>query len=205
MLADGQIFLGDPAVALAHYEAESAAARAIGYGPRLVWTLYNATVALDLLGTLEAGLPLAQEALEAAKPTQNPSTMAMALCAMGRALKTVDPKRALAYFDEAHELAAPVQNNWLTGIARMETAAVRAVHDDPATAARLLLDVLDHWSQAGPGVGAQHWYAMRYVARLLKRVGADADAEILHRALVGAATNHLRLQPNRRSRPKLPT
>jgi hypothetical protein len=113
--------------------------------------------------------------------------MAMALCAMGRVLKTAEPKQALTYFDEANELAAPVQNNWLTGIARMESAAVRAVHDDPATGARLLLDVLDHWSQAGPGVGAQHWFAMRYVARLLKRLGADADAEMLYRALVGGS------------------
>jgi predicted ATPase/DNA-binding SARP family transcriptional activator len=187
VLKDGQLFLGDSSEALAHYEAESAAARAIGYGPRLVWTLYNATIVHDLLGAAEAGLPQAREALEVAKSTQNPSTMAMALCAMGRAVKTVDPNRALDYFDQAHELAAPVQNNWLTGVARMEAAGVRAEHDDPATAAGLLLDVLDHWSQGGPGVGAQHWYAMRYVARLLKRLGADADAEMLHRALVGGS------------------
>jgi hypothetical protein len=113
--------------------------------------------------------------------------MAMALCAMGRAHKTVDPKRALAYFEQAHEVAAPVQNHWLTGVARLESAAVRAEHDDPAIAARQLLDVLDHWSQGGPGVGAQHWYTLRYVARLLKRVGADADAEILHRGLGGGS------------------
>ncbi len=176
--------LGDSASALAHYEAESAAARAIGDGPRLVWSLYNATIIHDLVGSPEAGLPQAQEALEVAKQTQNPSAMAMAVCAIGRALKTADPQRALTYFEQAHKIAAPVQNNWLTGVARLETAAVRAEHDDPATAARLLLDVLDHWSQGGPGVGAQHWYTIRYVARLLKRVGADADAEILRRALV---------------------
>jgi hypothetical protein len=69
-------------------------------------------------------------------------------------------------------------------VARLESAALRAEHDDPAIAARLLLDVLDHWSLGGPGVGAQHWYTIRYVARLLKRVGADADAETLRRALV---------------------
>jgi hypothetical protein len=49
-------------------------------------------------------------------------------------------------------------------------------------AARLLLDVLDHWSQAGPGTGIQHWYTMRYVVRLLMRVGAD-EAGALHREL----------------------
>jgi predicted ATPase len=180
--ADADMYLGDPGAALAHYTAEAERARDIGDQPRLVWTLYNATIAHDLRGAPEQGLMLAQEAIEAAEPTHNPSAMAMAYCAMGRALKTVDPERALSYFGQALDLAGPVQNNWLTGIAQMEAAAVRAVHDDTAVAARLFLDVLDHWSQAGPGTGIQHWYTMRYVVRLLNRLGAE-EAATLRRAL----------------------
>jgi predicted ATPase/DNA-binding SARP family transcriptional activator len=180
--ADAHMYLGDPDAALAHYMAETEIARAVGYRPRLVWTLYNATIAHDLLGAPQNGITLAQEAIEGAEHTRNPSTTAMASCAMGRALKTVDPEKALSCFGQALELAGPVQNNWLTGIARMESAAVRVVQDDPVVAARLLLDVLDHWSQAGPGTGIQHWYTMRYVVRLLMRIGAD-EAGTLHREL----------------------
>jgi predicted ATPase len=180
--ADAKMYLGDPGDALAHFMAETERARDIGDRPRLVWTLYNATIAHDLLGVPESGLALAQEAIETAELTHNPSAMAMAYCAMGRALKTVDPERALSCFGKALGLAGPVQNNWLTGIARMEAAAVRAVDAPPAAAARLFLDVLDHWSQAGPGTGIQHWYTMRYVVRLLNRLGAE-EAATLHQAL----------------------
>ena len=149
--------------------------------------------------------PRRRKRWRSAKQTQNPSAMAMAVCAIGRALKTVGPAAGADLLRASPQDSRPSAEQLADGCGPAETAAVRAEHDDPATAARLLLDVLDHWSQGGPGVGAQHWYTIRYVARLLKRVGADADAEILRRALVGAATNDLRLQPSRRSRPELPT
>jgi predicted ATPase/DNA-binding SARP family transcriptional activator len=183
--ADSELLMGDPAIAVAHYETEIATARRTGYAPRLVWSLYNCVIAHDFCGSVDTALPLAQEAMEAAEPTANPSTMAMALCAMGRALKHRDPQRALEYFDKALKWATPVQNNWLTGIARMETAAIRATHDEPTVAAELLLDVLEHWSQAGVGTGVQHWFSMRYVADLAERLGAVEDAATLRRAIEG--------------------
>ncbi len=50
--------------------------------------------------------------------------------------RSPSPDRALALFDEAAELAASVRNFWWHGIALMEAAATRAVHGDPAEAAR---------------------------------------------------------------------
>lgn len=46
-------------------------------------------------------------------------------------------------------LAGDVQNFWWYGIALMEAAATRAVHGDPAAAAQLFDDVLDHWDRVG--------------------------------------------------------
>lgn len=177
---------GAPARAAAYYEAALGPARKDGYPSRLVWLLYNATVAYDVLGSPEAGLPLAEEAMAVAEPTANPSTRAMARCALGRALKLVDPRRALAVLDEALRLAEPVQNNWMTGIARMETLAVQAVDGDPATVAQGYLDVLQHWSQAGPGAGVQHWYSLRFIARFMHRLGATEEAEALAAAFAAA-------------------
>lgn len=186
VLADTALSEGDPASALSYYRAQVDVARATGDLPRLVWVLYQITIANDFLGTPEAGLPAAQQAAKVAERTANPSTLAMACCAMGRVLKNTDPERALMWFDEAIEHAAPVQNNWLTGIARMEAAATRALHADPAAAAREFIEVLDHWAKAGPGTGSQHWFTMRFVALLLERLGADDDAAELHRAIVAA-------------------
>lgn len=186
VLADIAFSEGRPAVALAHYQAEVDAARATGNRSRLVWVLYQVTIAFDALGTPEAGLAAARQASEAAAATGNPSTLAMGCCAMGRAVRPADPDRALQYFADAVGHAAPVQNNWLTGIARMEAAGTRAMHAEPTSVAPELAEILDHWEKAGSGTGAQHWQTMKYVALLLERLGADADAAALHRAIQAA-------------------
>lgn len=205
VLADTAVSEGDPATALAYYTTEIDAATATGDLSRLVWVLYQITIAHDARGETQAGLPAAQEAMRVARRTQNPSTLAMACCAMGRCLKSADPERALAYLDEAIGWAAPVQNNWLTGIARMEAAATRALHADPAEAAREFIEVLDHWAKAGPGTGSQHWFAIRFVARLLERLGAAQEAAALQRAIVAAGHDLLDGDPLVDSRGTEPT
>lgn len=64
----------------------------------------------------------------------------------------------------------------------MEAAATRAVHGDPPSAARALIEVLDHWDRVGDW--SQQWLNVRYVARFLTRMGAHDDAVALHHALV---------------------
>ena len=108
----------------------------------------------------------------------------MARYALGLVLKKSEPDRALALFDAAGELAASVRNLWWHGIAMMEAAATRAVHNDPAAAAGAFLAVLDHWERVGDST--QQWLNLRYVTRLLQRVGAASDAETLHAFLVVA-------------------
>ncbi|HEX2213231.1 MAG TPA: BTAD domain-containing putative transcriptional regulator, partial [Mycobacterium sp.] len=55
VLADTALSEGSPATALAHYQAEVDVARATGDLPRLVWVLYQITIAYDFLGTPSAG------------------------------------------------------------------------------------------------------------------------------------------------------
>ncbi|MCV7375160.1 AfsR/SARP family transcriptional regulator [Mycolicibacterium arabiense] len=185
VVADVAVVQYDHGAALAYYRAAAEPARADATPSRLVWILYNTTVAHDVLDEPDAGIDVAAEALRVAEPTANPSTLAMARCAMGRALKTTDPVRALRFLQQGFELAEPVQNNWLTGIARMESAAIRAVDGDPHAAARMFLEVFGHWDQAGPGAGAQHWFGLRYAGRLLARLGAAADADAVLSTLRG--------------------
>src|SRR3954463_61746 len=108
----------------------------------------------------------------------------MARSALGLVLKKSQPDRALALLDEAAELAASVHNFWWHGIALMEAASTRAVHGDPTRAASDFIAVLDHWDRLGDW--SQQWLNLRYVTRLLVRLGADEDAAVLHRALVDA-------------------
>jgi predicted ATPase/DNA-binding SARP family transcriptional activator len=184
VLADVALYEGDAAFALRHYEQEMARARRDDDPIRLVWTLFYVAICQAALRTPEAGLAAAQEALEVADTTANPTAQSMGRYALGLVLKKSDPDRALALFDEAAELAASVQNFWWHGIALMEAASTRGVHGDPSRAASDFIVVLDHWDRVGDW--SQQWLNLRYVTRLLARLGADEDAAILHGALVAA-------------------
>ncbi|HLU57702.1 MAG TPA: BTAD domain-containing putative transcriptional regulator [Pseudonocardia sp.] len=184
VLADVALYEGDAASALRHYRAEVARARRDDDPIRLVWTLYYVAVCHAVLRTPEAGLPAAEEAVRVAGRTANPTAGSMARYALGLVLKKSAPDRALALFDEAGRLAASVRNFWWHGIALMESAATRAVHSSARRACRDCIGVLDHWERVGDW--SQQWIALRYVVRLLIRVGAVADAVALHAALVAA-------------------
>ncbi|WP_324276715.1 hypothetical protein [Blastococcus brunescens] len=175
---------GDVDRALRHYAAAAERARADGERIRLVWTLYYVAVCQAVRREPQKGVAAAQECLDVAEETANPTARSMARYALGLVLKKSEPERALTFLDEAAELAASVRNFWWHGIAMMEAAATRAVHGDPVAAARAFLTVLDHWDKVGDAT--QQWLNLRYVARLLNRVDAGFDAASLHAFLVAA-------------------
>ena len=183
VLADLALYEGDAAAALAHYDAEMMRARGEGDPIRLVWTLFYVAICHAALRAPADGVAAAEEAVEVSDTTANPTAQSMARYALGLVLKKSQPDRALSLFDEAAELGASVQNFWWHGIALMEAAATRAVHGEPATAAKGLIDVIDHWDRVGDW--SQQWLNLRYVTRFLARVG-DEHALTLHRALVDA-------------------
>jgi hypothetical protein len=184
VVADVDLYEGDLDSALRYWEAEVVTARGHDDPIRLVWTLYYVAVCHAVRRAPRFGVAAARESVQVADGTGNPTARSMARYALALVGKKVDPDRALAMFDEAAGLAAQVHNYWWHGIAMMEAAATRAVHDDPAVAARALLGVLDHWDRVGDWT--QQWLNLRYVVRLLARVGADAEARELHGALLAA-------------------
>jgi hypothetical protein len=184
VLADIALYEGDVAAAQRHYTAQAAAARRADDPLRLVWTLYYQAVCHAVQRAPERGLPVARECVEIAARTGNPTAGSMARYALGLVRKKSDPRQALALFDEAARLAAEVQNFWWEGIALMEAAATRGAHGDPDAAAAAQIRVLDHWDRVGDW--SQQWLNLRYVIRLLARVGADAEAVALHHCLLAA-------------------
>ena len=182
--ADVDLYEGDVELALHHYEAQALRARRDADPIRLAWTLYYVAVCHAARRAPELGLPAAQECLQVAEATGNPTALSMARYALGLVLKKSDPDQALALFDAAGELAASVRNFWWHGIALMEAAATRAVHREPTVAARAFVDVLDHWDRVGDWT--QQWLNLRYVVRLLVRLGAEEDIVVLHHCLTAA-------------------
>jgi len=118
----------------------------------------------------------AEESLDVADGTANPTSLAIARYALGLVLKKAEPERALTLLDEAAEIAGSVRNRWWEGVALMEAAATRAAQGDPRVAARAFIRVLDLWDRIGDRT--QQWQNLRYVARLLRRLDAAAAAEM---------------------------
>ena len=197
VVADVDLYEGDIDSALRHWEAEVVAARGNDDPIRLVWTLYYVAVCHAVRREPRFGVAAARESVQVADGTGNPTARSMARYALGLVGKKADPERALALFDEAAGLAAQVHNFWWHGIAMMEAAATRAVHGDPAVAARAFVEVLDHWDRNGDWT--QQWLNLRYVVRLLVRVGADTEAGDLHRCLVAAGKPSPLDDPGRRT------
>ncbi|SOJ55104.1 Putative HTH-type transcriptional regulator [Mycobacterium simulans] len=184
VLADVALFEGDASGFLAYWEKEVARARSDADPIRLVHTICVLATCQVVLGNPDTALPAAEEAVEVADSTANPTTQSTAYFTLAYSLKKSEPERALKLFDEAARLAGEVQNFWWYGIALMEAAATRAVHGDPVAAAGLFIEVLDHWDRAGDW--AQQWVTLRHVTRLLARLGADDDAVVVHCALLKA-------------------
>ncbi len=182
--ADVALYEGDAVAALDHYRAEMERARREGDPIRLVWTLFYVAICHAALRTPDEGRAAAEEAVRVAEDTGNPTARAMAGYALGLVLKKSDPDRALRLFAGAAAQSESVHNFWWHGIALMEAAATRSVHGDAASAAAELIVVLGHWDRVGDW--SQQWLNLRYVTRLLVRLGAGEDAVAVHGALVAA-------------------
>lgn len=184
VLADVALYEGDVEQALQHYRAETERARGDGDVLRLVWTLYYVAICHAVLREPEAGRPAAQECFDLAESTGNPTARSMGHYALGLVLKKAEPDRALQLFERAARPAASVRNFWWQGIALMEVAATRSVHGDQRLAAREFSVVLEHWDRVGDQT--QQWLNLRYIVRLLFRLGAGHDALALHHCLLAA-------------------
>ncbi len=167
-----------------YWEREAARARRDGDQIRLVWTAFWSAMCNVALGVPGTALRNAQEAVHVADATGNPTARTVAYVGLGHVLKKSQPARALTLFAEAARLAETVQNSWWRGIALLEAASTRTMHGDPATAAQMFLEVLDDWDRQGDWT--RQWISLRYITRMLVRLGADDDALMLHCAVIKA-------------------
>ena len=182
VLADIALYAGDVEATMLHYTAAVNTSRDDGDPIRLVWTLYYVAICHAVIRRPELGVPVAEECLQVAEGTANPTARSMARYALGLVVKKSDPGRALSLFDEAAQLAASVHNHWWQGIALMEAASTRGVHAKPRLAARAFIVVLMHWQRVGDRT--QQWLNLRYIVRLLVRLGANEEAVTLHHYLL---------------------
>lgn len=70
------------------------------------------------------------------------------------------------------------------GSALMVAAATRAVDGGPHAAAQMLIGVLEHWERFGDMT--EQWLTLRYITRLLIRLGSHDDAAFLYWAFINA-------------------
>ena len=124
VLADLDLYEGNAAAALAFYEAQLAG---VGDGTEPDPACADRGQDRQLPpGVGHAGrcTGVAEGAVEIADATANPTTRSLARCTLGRVLAQSNPDRALRLLDEAFELGASVENNWIIGTAWMESAAI---------------------------------------------------------------------------------
>lgn len=184
--ADAEGYVGDPRRTLEHHLRELPDVRTASDRVRHVYVLDKITWSHQALGQPERGVPAAEEAVAVADATAKPTIRSLARCAMGRSLAESDPGRALRILREANDLATSVENNWLIGMALMESAIIMAAQEDSGRAAGRFVDVLDLWERGGPSMIAQQWDTLRHCSRLLLRLGAPGDAAAVHCAVVAA-------------------
>lgn len=104
--------------------------------------------------------------------------------ARGESLADEDPARAIAYVDDAAELARSAGAWFVDGVARVTSASLRARHGDPFDALPVFAELVEHWHRSGSW--PQQWITLRNLAELLVRVGADDPAV----ALASAVSTH---------------
>jgi predicted ATPase/class 3 adenylate cyclase len=125
--------------------------RSLASGERHLAGTQGAMLALLLAsgGDIDAAITQAERALAVARELENPSLFAISQCALGYALSTVDPERAIPHLEAAISLSAEVANDMAHDIAERCLARVRARRGDLATAAKLYRNCLDRATDLG--------------------------------------------------------
>jgi predicted ATPase/DNA-binding SARP family transcriptional activator len=182
VVADVALYRGDAQTALDHYAGVAEAARKGGDLTREVWGMYYVAVTNAVLGRPVEAAEAAKRTLTGAREIGNPTTLAFALYANGLAVKHQMPAEATAMFEEAVAMADSVENDWFSGIARMELASVEATHGDVDSAFDDFATVVDHWHRVGDDTQLRHTW--RYLVRALDDVGLRDEAAILSGALL---------------------
>jgi predicted ATPase len=123
------------------------------------------------LGDQETAVRRAVRAVKTARESENTSSIAFALWALGGAMADDDPPLAETHVGTALDLARDVENRWVTALAQMSLVSIRHRTAGPIAAAPVLLDLLD--VLAGAGHRTHLWSSLRLAAAVLADLGED--------------------------------
>jgi predicted ATPase/DNA-binding SARP family transcriptional activator len=162
VLAHAAFFQGHAEEGLQHGDTEILRARA-GTDPyRLGYVLADNSIHAGLDGNAEMALERAEESLQLATTTGNPSLLSMAYLAHGFARREADPLLAIDYLRRAATLAESVESTWTTSIARGELAVLLALHGNTTEAIELVGDLFQGFRRAGDEARARGLSAWRF-------------------------------------------
>jgi predicted ATPase/class 3 adenylate cyclase len=143
----------------------------------LVYSLVTGSLGRSMAGDVDRAMLLAGRALDAAKGSGCPTSLAWAYFGMGMALEQGEPHRAEELLDESVNMARSVDSRLILGISLSLLAVLRRRLARPLDAVPPLLELLDQWDRLGNS--PQVWHAVREAAMCLADLGVDELAVTL--------------------------
>ena len=186
-LADIALFEGRLTDAVRLFTTQSDLAKAAGDTYFAAYAVATSSLSHTYQGDIRTALQLAEQAKQLGTAIVNPTTLAWADYALAEALLDDHQlDRARAALDRALAHARTARNRMVIGVTLTSNGSLNTRHGDPARAAALLGEAIDHWSQTGDWT--LQWITIRHVIDLLVRLGAHEPAAMLYGALTDSAT-----------------
>lgn len=179
-LGDAVNFAGELDEARDAYREQERLARLAGDPDSEALAVSSAALVLAYDGRPDEATDEAGRALQLAGGA-GPATQAFARYAYGECLAEHDPDRAIELVAEAADLAHDANAWFVTGVAQLTLASLRARHHEPRSTLPLFSELLDHWHRSGSWT--QLWTTLRNLVELLVRLHADEDAAAIAGAI----------------------
>jgi len=146
---------------------------------RMTWSVMNRLLAMAYGGDLDEAITIAQNLADEKGLTG--ITRAWARYAVGEVLMAIHPDRSLVILEQVVDDARRLSDRFLSGVALLSAASLRARNGDPTIAVPMFREVLEHWHRLGNWT--QRWTSYRTIADIVARLGDPESAALL----VGAA------------------
>lgn len=162
--------------------AESMRTDAIRAGDGLMerWGLIHQALALAYGGDTRRALAIVEPLAAAPAPAL---AAAWTSYTLGEVVMDSDPDRAARVLAHTVQEARLIGDRFLTGVALVSAASIRARYGDPQHAVPAFREVVEHWQQLGNWT--QQWTTFRSVADLVERLDDGRSAALV----LGAVRN----------------
>ena len=140
----------------------------------IVYSMVTGSLGMVMSGERERAARLAGRALDAARQSRCPTSIAWALFGLATALEQSDTEHAEQLLDEAVNASRSVDGRLVLGLAMSLQATLQRRLGRARDAAPLLLELIDHWDRLGDL--PQLWHAVREAALCLSLLDEDDTA-----------------------------